>query len=529
MCGTYRGIAALIVSFAIPTLAEAGKFTRGLGHKMDATMRVPQPPKAYLGKKNVRVEVSQVPADLGTPERIQQSVEQNLAPDLAPNSPQPEAIFRIAVASYDPPKVRTYTATETRQIKTGEKPLYNKDGTPKTLFGKQMTEPIYEDRQVPIGYWEGVGLLSLKVDVRSPAGAVLDSFAPSATFARKIVVSVAGESQKSGILPTPENITTAMILQVTAEFKPRYCLTYRQEAFPLAVDDELMSGNALAVAGNWQTALKQWETASIKNKKNSGDRLYNMAAAHEALAYEAYNKSQNMEEVQPMFAKALELYTQALTIDPGEKYIRQSSDRVQRAKSGMDEAMKQYAAQKFEAERLLAEMEDRQHKEEEKRRQDDAVRLEAEAGAKDLTSNRPDTPEEASFRKLVRLRLASLPADVPAPDQAKLEANGQQIYKLDTKKAKRVVSQEVKKRQAHETGIATYKENLAAFINDKLLTKDERATLDEIAKANDLSPEDTHAVEVKYKFREEGKVVRRVSKAGTPTPQKAAAPSAVKK
>jgi hypothetical protein len=81
-------------------------------------------------------------------------------------------------------------------------------------------------------------------------------------------------------------------------------------------------GNNLALAPNpdWEGAIKVWDSTKMKSPKSEGDRQYNIAAGHEALAYKAYNATLNPNDALPFFEKAMAIYEKAKILDPVEKY-----------------------------------------------------------------------------------------------------------------------------------------------------------------------------------------------------------------
>ena len=492
------GFRAAAVLVLLASQAWPGKFNFGFMSTKsdDVTLAIPRPPDAYIAKKNASVQVVQAAAQFRDRDGLRMAIERALTPDFTLVA-QPEVTFKVSVVTYAPPSSRVYSQTESRYMKVGQRPAYNKNGTPKVdSNGRQQYEDVFENRQVPVEYWEGRGDLSLRVEVWDSAGTLLDGFAPQQSYTQKIMTAVNRESQLGGkVLPDNEAILQSMVDALAGMVTVRYRKTSNVVKFKLACDDELRAGNATAISGNWQGALKQWTAVSMK--KNAGDRVYNMAVAHEALAYETYNASQNPEESDPLFAKAIQLYAEAMRLDPEEKYIQQASKRLELAKANIENAKKQWAVQKFEADKALAELEARRQAEE-------AKRIEEEASSRELTAAREDTPQEASFRTIVRLRLKSGAAPVPDADKSKMEELGVQAYRLSALHAQRVVVQEAARREKLAGNVAMYRDTFSALASDKQISIEERKTLGELSRNLDLSPDDLKEAEAAFQFREAG-------------------------
>jgi hypothetical protein len=492
-------ILSLVVILSLPAILYCAKFKYGfLNSKTDeVTLQIPRPPDALISKKNVQVVVAEVPPSFGNSSRLRLAVEQALTPDFSMVGSQPDALFKISVVTYDRPIARRYTQTENRMIKVGQKPVKNRDGSPK-LDGKgnQIYEDDIQSRPVPVEYWEASAHMLWRVEVADPSGITIDGFTPQYQYQQKKEISVNNVSLLgSQSLPDERGIQTAMIEQTAHQFVRRYRKTYESAKVLLAVDDELRPANQKAIAGDWEGALRDWESVKMKKANTEGDRVYNIAVAHEALAFRAYAESGNPEDAEPLFLEALQGYQKAMSLDPTEKYIQRASQRIEMAKSNLENAKKQWAAQRFEAEKLMAENTAQRQAEE-------ADRLAAKAREGEITSTRPDTPEEAKFRSVTRLRLKALTAAPTAEDKAKFITMGCDVYKLEDIKSERVVTQECSRWEKLASSLKTYGDSFKDFASDKVITKEEREALTEIATSLSLTADDVAPIEAVYQFKD---------------------------
>jgi hypothetical protein len=492
-------ILSSVVVLFLPAILYCAKFKYGfLGTKSDeVTIQIPRPPDAFISKKNVQVLVAEVPPAFGDSSHLRLAVEQALTPDFSMVNSQPDAQFKIIVVTYDKPIAKRYTQTESRVIKVGQKPVKNKDGTPKLdNKGNQIYEDDMQSRNVPVEYWEAHAHMQWRVEVADSSGIIIDGFTPQYQYDRKIAISENNVSLLgSQSLPDERGIQTAMIEQTAHQLIPRYRKTHDAAKVLLAVDDELLPANKKAMAGDWDGALRDWESVKMKKANTEGDRIYNIAVAHEVLAFRAYEASDNPEDAEPLFVVALQDYQKATSLDPTEKYIQRASQRIETAKSDLEKAKKQWAAQRFEAEKLMAEMNAKHQAEE-------AESIAAKARANELADTRPDTQDESKFRSVIRLRLKALTTAPTAEDKAKFITMGLDVYKLEDIKSERVVAQECLRLEKLASSLKTYEDTFKDFASDKVITKEERGDLNEIAASLTLNKDDVAPIEAKYQFKD---------------------------
>lgn len=475
---------AVYLAIFVPA-SGAGQFRFGIKmtqHK--AVMNVSRPPDALISARSLGVQAK---PGTGFPavEGLRANIEKALAGDFT-ISPGPDAVLSFQVTNYVPIQTATTVQTETRNVVVGKER--------KKVFGKEVDVDKYEMRQVPVMYWIASGSLTLQVYVHDKGGVVLDSFSPQSKFSDKRELSAGGVVKATPqSMPGNEALLDSMLTGVASDVRKRYTKTIDQLTAFLAVDEELRSGNSLAMNGDWQKALDAYNGAKLK--KNAPDRLYNMAVCHEALAFAAYEASKNTDDAEPHFAEALKLYDEAMNADPEEKYFREAQKRLSVAKTNFARAKEQYAAQQREAEIAAAKEQQRLAAEEARKKK------EAEEQA-ELSSKRADNQDEADFRLVARGRLKTQNG-TPAPgflDQ--LREFGKTTYKLDDLQARRVVHQETERLTRLKGNVEVYRQTLSELTGDKTIDAGERATLTRLAARLDLGPADTTDIEKQFDFKD---------------------------
>jgi len=525
---TFPMAAMLLV---VPVVSFGGEFRCGMLNTttFKVNLRIPRPPDAFISKKNAQVTIAEAPGRFAEGSQLRLAVERALAPDFNTVASEPETIFRVSVVTFDPPVIKRTTQTENRNIKVGQRQQVRNGARQYDKQGNPIMEDVYEDRRVPVDYWEANAQLQLSVNVVDGGGILLDGFTPSNSFQEKKVVSVNGVASGQSLLDE-RAIRDLVITRTVGQFIRRYTRTFDSAEVLLACGDEFRVGNKMAIAGDWDGAIRTWEAVKLKKPaKTEGDRNYNIAVAQEAIALSTLATSENPQEAGPVLAKALAQYRKASELDPGEKYIRNSATRVGTTQRNFANAVKQYEVQKFEAEKLLALANAKKEEEDKARREKEeaeAVLLRAkEERQRLLTEERPDTPEEAKFRPTARLRIKAASGSLSDDEMNRIVAMGREMYKLDEIKSERVVFQEVSQLEKVTKGLKAYDENFRAFVADGVISKDERAGLHEIATSLALTPTDVTSLEANYKFKDLS--ITAPAKPARPKPQPTAPKSAV--
>jgi len=493
--------------------APAGKFKHGLGSSDKVFLQIPHPPDALIKAKNLNIQWESTAVPFGRAEQLKLLVQQALAKEFSFTDQNPDAVVKLSVLGYEPIRTRTYTQTETRSVKVGEKTTYDKNGKP-------HKQDVFDNRQVPIGYWEASGALNINVAVVDKKGTPIDSFAPSGRCLQKQAISVNNEStlgRKS--LPSAESLEGLMYADISGKVQKRYTASVDPVEVMLAVDDELRPANKLAQTRRWAEALEGWKAAKLKN--NPGDQTFNIAVAKEAMAYAEYARSQSLDDMMPLFKEAMDLYEQALKQDPGEKYMQNQVQRLTLARTNIDNVRKHYEDQEAEARKAAEEVQKMLAKKAEEERR----KLELEAAIKDTG---PDSAEEAKFRPMARMRLAAMQGDITEQQTNDLIGLGQRAFGVNEMKSTRVVLQEVERRKKLVQKLKDYDDMFAPLVKDGKLSVAARSSMRELQKNLGLEETEVQPIEAKYTFVDEAKQVQ-AAKAVATTESAKKAPAGAKK
>ena len=498
------GILLFILELFSPMLHAANFRCGFLRRKVEATLSIPRPPDILIFGRNIQVVVAETPRTFNRADknRIRMEVEQALTPDFIGVSNNPEAIFKVYVVDYDS-NINRSKKTERRRIVVGKECTTDKNG-------KERCADKYEDRNVPVEYWEANARMNWRIEVEDSSGTLIDiGFSAGDSYESKKEVSVNGVSQLGRTsLPNEREIKSQMITNTANKFTRRYRKTYDSVTVDLACDDELSVGNKLVQDSNnvvrkdWEGALKLWESAKMKKAETEGDRLYNMAVAYEALAFRAFDESGVPEDADPYFYKALALYQQSMALDPGEKYIQRAADRLPISQNSLRRAKEQKEIldqeERFALELALAEEEYRQLEEEYRQLIEEERRL---AMAR---SEKEDTPEEKNFRTYFRARFVNT-VDMDDEEEEKIVISGQEMFNIDENQTLRVIDQEVLRNR----NIRKYREEFDFFVKKGTITKDDRDALNAIATSLSMTADDIKTAESAYAFKDESTPVKR--------------------
>lgn len=454
---------------------EAGDFSKGFGRTDTVKLVTPKLPVLYTGAKRVAVVVEDAPAGLPA-QQLSSAIEQRLATDFAITPSNPELTFRVR-SFFEVPKAEIVSRNESVKVQTGTKPAVDANGNPVlNAAGQQVMQPVYETREMPVEVWQGSGRLSLQVEVFGAGGAALDGFAPSQSYAKRVIVSADGNAQVDrNQLPNEAQITDAMIAAVAEPFLARYCRQKEMLEVRLAVDDELRPGNEMAKVGQWPRAAEMWR--AVEPKKFPGDRLHNLGVAYESTFYELYWRGEGLEKLEAAWREAKKFHDDAIGRDPKEKAHSFAQERLQTARQLM--------------ERLRG-----------------AAELQSRRGAGGGTAGNSifatgggQDAGSGEFRRLVRMRIRNLGVS-PENERPSLEATGVQAFQLSAEEAKRQMEEEIGPWLLVREKLLTYKTTFDAFNLDQKISREERNVLRGLAARLALLPDDLKLVEVPGTFTE---------------------------
>jgi hypothetical protein len=255
----------------------------------------------------------------------------------------------------------------------------------------------------------------------------------------------------------------------------------------LAVDTGLKPGNAQAVAGAWQDALDTWTNASARSKASEAARHYNLGVAHEVLA--ALNMHNwELNDASSHLFQAQESYSQALKLDPQEKYFRDTMARLQ-------------------IERQLLQQQLQQASEEGAAPASATARSSAAAPPSTTVpiEGWPSGESSAShdYRVYVRTRLSAekgQPTDALKQQLLSSAAD----YVVDSETAVQVLNSEVQRSDALRRNMETYRADFQAAASDGVITTEKRQMLHRRQQILHLSTDEVKEIESRFKVDEPG-------------------------
>lgn len=493
----------LLVTVSLQAGIFGGDFDAKKG---SVTIRVSRPPERFLSGKTMRIRIGEAPKSFTRQTELLSAIERALSTQFVrADGETPDLEFKVDVVAYEPPDIREYEVQEKRNIKTGERPLYNDDGTPKKgLFGGQATQAIHEERMMPIGYWEGKGRLAVRLTV-SPRGssAAVDSAAATAEFSEKrrisdpapeaaSIVDVGrdlkrmiglGPKQQQESRPTAAGLDLQFIEKVSSEAAGRFARSVSEVPVVLSTDAALAAGTAFAVAGDWQSAVEAWDR--VKNPKVEWMRQYNLGIGHVALAFQAYESSGDFEQTTAAFDRGGQCLLKASELKPGEKHVVTVLKSYADFKKSIQNVAGEAAAREAKEKRELAEITAQRQKV--------------------LRDKRADTTKEAAFRQLVALRIKNAKGGaLPGSEKDALETTGQKAYGLTPVQAQRVVFQENERLSAAAEAVETYDSTFSSLVADGVLSSEEKEVLKGLAKNLEISKSSVDDVHKRYTFEEPG-------------------------
>jgi hypothetical protein len=310
-----RLMAAALVLLVAASTADA-QFRRGMfAESTEVTLFPVDPPRLLLPPGTVSVTVRN---STGAPARIVERVRDLLQQQLSDN----DSRLRTAESGGDVSVVATLTEwTESRRSSTKYVSERRQIGTREVTDknGKRRTEPIYEyGRNKPSVVINGTA--GLRVEVRQRSG---DDLADET--ARHVI---AEEHLSEEGPPSRDAVEDLLLDNVVRKAAGRISPGRFPVRVMLARSDEVDRLNSLALSRKWQdwlAALSQLKPH--RERKRDAYRLHNLAVARESVAYEAAATEDTLVEL----GQANTLVGEARVMNPDEKYIGESAERIARS------------------------------------------------------------------------------------------------------------------------------------------------------------------------------------------------------
>lgn len=298
--------------------------------KTRVTFMMHHPPAFHTPGRELRVEANALdPGNAPLANQLKGMLEQELIRGNFKPVPNAQTILQFTVNDASA-AVEQQTRLESVNVHTGSHYVYDKKGN-----ATEVEDCKWQEHQVT--YLVSSGSLSVNLlisEAQSKAvvlSRVLDPrYQAESDIAGPTKCGGQGYGVSPGQLQSPPTIHRHLVERVVSETS-RLVLGYEEpRTVLLAVDNELKPGNAQAAGGRWQEAFETWKNASLKanDKDKEAARQYNLGVAHEALAAAAM-RNESLDEATSHLNDAEKCYTQALSLDPGEKYFRDTLRRLQ--------------------------------------------------------------------------------------------------------------------------------------------------------------------------------------------------------
>lgn len=305
----------LLVFLGVLGLTPAdAQFRRGMfAEGAEVTLYPLEAPGVLLPKGTIRVDVRNASSATA---RTLERVKERLAQQLADNDD------RLGIADADGAAM-TLVATmtewnESRRNSTKYVSETRQIGTRETIDknGKKKTEPVYEyGRNRPSVVIAATTVL--RMEVRSADGATLADESARHRINEEYLLD-AGP-------PSRDEIQDLLIDGVVQRAAARISPGRTPVRALLARSDAVDRLNPLAQSRKWTEWLAALEAVPAhRDRKREAYRVHNLAVAHEALAYDADDRTRARE----LLGRAGALVAQAQTMNSDEKYFGDTDERI---------------------------------------------------------------------------------------------------------------------------------------------------------------------------------------------------------
>jgi hypothetical protein len=293
-------------------------YGQGFGtFKIDAKLQRKRPPQVYILNPKIRIQVSAQIAKASIYTRQMASMLEseliNRNNRLIPESANPETIISLDITRLDSDE-KWEERRFKRQQKTGERQEWNQKKN------KYETKAVYQQVEVRENYKVVTGAINVSyklLDAKS--GRVFDS----ANFPK----SYSSSFLDGNGAPTPNDVENGLVRAVVDLITPRLVPT-TETVKVLMAKGKLENASKLGERGLWQRMLEELEMMQpLQKPKDDAYRIYNIAVAYEALAYQ----SEDLATTKKFLDKAATYYGQAIDMNLDEKHFKEPQLRIRDA------------------------------------------------------------------------------------------------------------------------------------------------------------------------------------------------------
>jgi tetratricopeptide (TPR) repeat protein len=480
-----RIILFLLAAFLLVSAPGWPKF--GIS-KTRARFVMHHPPAFHSSGRELRVEVNSIDLRTGAllVPRLQQFLEQALIRENLKVTPNAQTVLQCTLNQADA-SVQRERRSESVNVHTGEHTAYDKEGK-----ARQVEDCENQASEVTYLVSSGRLLLNLTATETKTQTVLLTQlvqrdYRQESAIAGPKKCRGEGYSVAAGQLQDPPSILTALSDQAVADTVKMAAGHDEPREVLLAVDNELKSGNAQALGGNWQQALDTWTSASLRKSETEAARQYNLGVAHEVLAAAAM-RNDSLDEAGTHLNEAEKCYAQALNLDPGEKYFRDTLTRLQRDRQVLQKELEHQFLEQAETVPTAP--------------------AEGAASAAPLLSPIPlegwpqgEADVVHDYRVYVRTRVGAQTEEPNEAFKQKLLASAAD-YGVKQGVALQVLESEVKRFLVLRQGVEKYSEDFRDAAADGIITADERAMLRKRQQILRLSDAQVKQTEAQFQVRE---------------------------
>lgn len=294
----------------------SAQFRKGFSQQLlEVTLTRTKPPRVYLMKTAIAVQVTSQAQRPGVPERLATALESELIsndPRLKPQKTSPETVIVCNIGRLETDqKSESRTVNVSRQV--GTERVWNEK---KKAYDEK---PVYKMVQETQNYLVVTGDISISYQTRDQAsGAVLDSDTFNPSYRQEFVNGIGAPSSSD----VEQNLIQSTIRQIVPRLAPTKEAIKVQLGRP---NDPVDNLNKLGEAGLWTRMLEQLESMpALKESGKDAYRQYNIGVAYEAVGYQAADAA----SAKKFLEQAAIQYGKALEMKPDEKYFREPQTRI---------------------------------------------------------------------------------------------------------------------------------------------------------------------------------------------------------